>query len=112
MSIVSDEVSHKLHRVRPLHRDVVELRYFADYGHGFLGLFRALFEGNLDEVINDPGPPFVDKAHIPMIRKTLLRMAKDSPFRKNIPKKYAKDLEGLKPYPSHNDFLFSDEDIK
>lgn len=100
MSIVSDSVSNKLHRGPVNHDDVIELRYFADYGHGFLGLFKALFEGNLEEVIKDPGPPFIDKDHIPVIMRTLLQLAHKSQSRNKIPKKYAsivKDLPSIEP---------------
>jgi len=60
MGTISDKESLKLSK-RPTHREVVKLRYSADYGHGFLGLFNALFEGDVEQVIKDPGPPYVDE---------------------------------------------------
>lgn len=106
MSFISDSVSQKLHRSLVRHDDVVELRYFADYGHGFLGLFKALFEGNLEEVIKDPGPPTVDKAHIPVIMRTLLQLAHESQSRNKIPKKYASIIKDIPPIKSSTDSLF------
>lgn len=74
MAYISDKESLKLYR-DPTHREVVKLRYFSDYGHGFLGLFNALFEGKIEEVIKDPGPPYIDERHIPVIKETLYNLA-------------------------------------
>jgi hypothetical protein len=107
MSSISDEVSKRLHRSGKIpHNEVVELRYFADYGHGFLGLFKALFEGRLEEVIRDPGPPFVDEAHIPVIKRTLLQLVHESQSRNKIPLKYASDVKALPPLQTSTDSLF------
>jgi len=74
MSNISDKETMKLYR-NPTHQQVVKLRYASDYGHGFLGLFTAIFNGNIDEVIKDPGPPYVDERHIPIIKETLYNLA-------------------------------------
>lgn len=93
MDYGSDKVSLRLNQTNVFHSDVERLRYFSDYGHGFLGLFRALFDGKLEEVIRDLGPPFIAEEHIPMIMKSLLGLAQKSKYSQNIPKKYAFILE-------------------
>jgi len=88
---ISDKVSQ---RIQAGDRgEFVKLRYSCDYGHGFLGLFAALFKGNIEEVIDDPGPPYVDKAHMPMIVRNLYFLYNEgngNEHLKDIPKKYHK----------------------
>jgi hypothetical protein len=48
-----------------------------DYGHGFLGLFNALFNGNLEEVINDPGPPFLSREDAKKYANFLINVCED-----------------------------------
>jgi len=44
MSNISDKITRQMHS--PVYGGIERLRYFADYGYGFYGLFKALFEGN------------------------------------------------------------------
>ena len=106
MALISDKVSQNLHKAQTYNAEVARLRYKSDYGHGFLGLFNALFEGRLEEVIRDPGPPYVDEKDIPLIKKTLLQMAYASKARDKIPAKYAADLKDLPPLETSQDSLF------
>lgn len=105
-SEISDAVSMRLHRGGVSHQQVLELRYFADYGHGFLGLFRALLDGNLEEVIRDPGPPYVDEKHLPTIMRTLTWITHGSSYRNKIPKKYAHLMEDVEEKTVSLDNLF------
>lgn len=106
MSMINDKVTQKLIRSGVPHSQIISLRYGPDYGHGFLGLFKALFEGRLEEVLNDPGPPFVDKKHYPVIMRTLLQLAHESQSRNKIPQKYASYLKDLSPIKVSRDTLF------
>lgn len=103
---ISDKVSLRINKEKPLHRDVVELRYFADYGHGFLGLFRALFEGRIEDVIRDPGPPYISDEDIPAIVKTLYSFIINTEYAVNIPKKYKKHIRNFEEIPVSKDSLF------
>lgn len=106
MPSISDNVSKRVNSPNARHIDIVKLRYFSDYGHGFLGLFRALAEGRFEEVVNDPGPPFIAPEHIPILKRTLLRLAKSGPGHRAMPKKYAAEMKSLPPLKVSYDSLF------
>lgn len=76
--MISDRETMKLYRHPGDLRVIQKLRYGPDYGHGFLGLFKALFEGRLEEVIKDPGPPFIDEKDVHKYVGTLVGMCEDA----------------------------------
>lgn len=103
---ISDKVSQRLHGPHLTHREVSRLRYASDYGHGFLGLFRALFNGDIEAVVRDPGPPYIDEKDIPMVVRTLYSFLKGTEYERNIPKKYRIHLADYKPIEPSSDSLF------
>lgn len=104
---INDPISNSLYRNPTDHRGVVRLRYAPDYGHGFLGLFNALFEGKIEEVIRDPGPPFIYEKDIPAIVKTLYSFLYFSNLRSRIPKKYLRYVKDFVPPETYSkDNLF------
>lgn len=108
MADINDKVSQKIHNQKgvPVHGEVIELRYFADYGHGFLGFFRAFFEGRIEEIIKDPGPPYLQEEDIPRVVKTLYSFLVYSSYSHNIPEKYQKHVANYEPTPISKDSLF------
>ena len=106
MSDISDSVSQKLYKPTLSHREVMRLRYASDYGHGFLGLFKALAEGNLERLIRDPGPPYIDEKHIKAVMANLLSLARGSKFKDKIHPKYADVLKDHKKTDISRDTLF------
>lgn len=106
MTSISDKVTKRVNSPNARLGDIVKLRYFSDYGHGFLGLFRALAEGRFEEVVKDPGPPFIAPEHIPILKRTLLQLAKSGPGRRAMPQKYAAEIERVPPLKVSYDSLF------
>lgn len=106
-----DKVSRKLYGPNVTPQDLVELRYFADYGHGCLGLFAAMFEGRLEDVLNEPGPPYMDEKDIPLVVRTLFSYVAHTEYGVNIPSKYRKYIDGFEKTPVSKDALFSASDL-
>lgn len=106
---ISDPVSKRVQKSGPVYRRLEELRYYADYGHGFLGLFSALFEGNIEEVIKDPGPPDVNEEDLPMVVRTLYSFVVGTEYEGNIPSKYWKYLKKFKKPALSKDSIFPSE---
>lgn len=106
---ISDPISKRVQKSVPSYRMLEELRYYADYGHGFLGLFSALFEGNIEEVIKDPGPPDVREEDLPLVVRTLYSFVVGTEYERNIPAKYRKHLKRFKKPVLSSDSLFPSE---
>ena len=85
MSRISDSVTMKLYLSGNKVAKLSELRMSPYYGHGFLGLFNALFHGNLEDVINDPGPPFLSREEAKKYANYLINFCEQSGVK--IPKK-------------------------
>jgi len=78
MSMISDKVTMRLNRIASKHGVLNQLRTGPNYGHGFLGLFSALFNGNLEDVINDPGPPFLSCEDAKQVANCLINFCEES----------------------------------
>lgn len=78
MSMISDKVTMRLNRIALKHGVLNQLRMGPNYGHGFLGLFNALFHGDLEDVINDPGPPFLDPKEAKEVANCLINFCEAS----------------------------------
>ena len=106
MNMISDQVSMKLYRHPAVYGQLARLRMGPDYGHGFQGLFNALFNGDLEDVINDPGPPFLSKEDAEKYANFLINVCEDCGIK--IPKKsYKYKTSNLKFYENcSKDCLF------
>ncbi|MBD3260823.1 MAG: hypothetical protein GF334_03970 [Candidatus Altiarchaeales archaeon] len=107
--MISDRETQKLHTLSGSsgrYSEIIKLRYGPDYGSGFLGLFQALFQGRLIEVIRDPGPPYVAEKDIPLIARTLCNLAEGIGKSSSIHPSYRKYMSKSKESNVSTDSLF------